>query len=90
MRSIIPLLESTCGPRIRFDLLIPNNLPPAKADLNQIELALLNIAVNARDAMLEGGTITLMVEQKRTKIEEVLEESPFIVITVSDWFWHGR
>jgi PAS domain S-box-containing protein len=63
------LLDRTLGPEVvlRFD--IPRNLPPAKVDANQLELAILNLAINARDAMPEGGTIrfSLRLETSGTR-----------------------
>jgi PAS domain S-box-containing protein len=53
------LLASTVGPRIEISLDVPSHLPAAVADANQLEMALLNLAVNARDAMPDGGTLTI-------------------------------
>ncbi|WP_454762251.1 PAS domain-containing protein [Caulobacter segnis] len=53
------LLASTTGPQIRVVVEIAPNLPPAKADPNQLEMALLNLGVNARDAMPDGGTLRI-------------------------------
>lgn len=53
------LLESTIGPRISLELLLAEDLPAARADANQLEMALLNLALNARDAMPEGGTLQI-------------------------------
>jgi len=53
------LIESTTGPRVRVDVELDENLPAALADANQIEMALLNLAVNARDAMPDGGILTI-------------------------------
>lgn len=55
------LLASTTGPQIKVVIDAPENLPAAIADQNQLEMALLNLSVNARDAMLEGGTIRISV-----------------------------
>ncbi|MFC7380484.1 PAS domain-containing protein [Brevundimonas sp. GCM10030266] len=59
VRGIEELLATTLGPRVRTVLDVPADLPPAVADHNQLEMALLNLAVNARDAMPDGGTLTI-------------------------------
>jgi CheY-like chemotaxis protein/two-component sensor histidine kinase len=53
------LIASTSGPRVRLEVDVANNLPAAHADANQVEMALLNLAVNARDAMPDGGQLTI-------------------------------
>lgn len=53
------LVASTSGPRVRVTLDVATDLPPAQADSNQLEMALLNLAVNARDAMPDGGHLTI-------------------------------
>jgi PAS domain S-box-containing protein len=58
------LIASTTGPQIRVSVEAADNLPPAKADPNQLEMALLNLAVNARDAMPEGGTLRISVNEE--------------------------
>ncbi len=56
------LIESTSGPRIRLEVVLAEALPAATAEENQLEMALLNLAVNARDAMHNGGTLTIAVD----------------------------
>ena len=56
------LVSSTIGPQIRVLVEIQPGLPPAKADPNQLEMALLNLAVNARDAMAEVGVLRLTAD----------------------------
>jgi PAS domain S-box-containing protein len=53
------LVASTTGPQIRVVVDAPPDLPAAIADPNQLEMALLNLSVNARDAMPEGGTMRI-------------------------------
>jgi PAS domain S-box-containing protein len=53
------LVASTSGPQIRVRSDITKGLPPALADHNQLEMAILNLCVNARDAMPDGGTLTI-------------------------------
>lgn len=53
------LIETTLGPQIDLQLKIASDMPPAMTDLSQFEMALLNLAVNARDAMPEGGVLTI-------------------------------
>ena len=49
------LIASTAGPQIKVVVECPADLPLAVADPNQLEMALLNLSVNARDAMPDGG-----------------------------------
>lgn len=62
VRDVTPLLERSAGPTVRLEARLPDGLPPALVDANQLELALLNLVVNARDAMPEGGTVGITAE----------------------------
>jgi CheY-like chemotaxis protein len=53
------LLQSTMGGSIRIETRLARDLWPAMADPTQLELAVLNLAINARDAMQIGGTLTV-------------------------------
>lgn len=55
------LIASTTGPQIKVVVDAERDLPPANADPNQLEMAVLNLAVNARDAMPDGGTLRISV-----------------------------
>jgi CheY-like chemotaxis protein/two-component sensor histidine kinase len=53
------LIASTTGPRIDVRVELSDDMPPALADANQLEMALLNLAVNARDAMPDAGVLII-------------------------------
>ena len=59
------LVASTSGPQINIVVNSSGRISPALADPNQLEMAILNLAVNARDAMPEGGTLTLSARNIR-------------------------
>ena len=53
------LLQRTIGPSWQIDISFPASLSMVAADVNQLEMALINLAVNARDAMPDGGRICI-------------------------------
>jgi signal transduction histidine kinase/CheY-like chemotaxis protein len=59
------LLKRSLGPSISLRLQIAPGLPAAEVDAHQVELAILNLAINARDAMPDGGVIDVRVDQGR-------------------------
>ncbi len=61
------LLERAVGPGILMSKLLPSDLPSVSVDANQLELALLNLVVNARDAMPLSGNLTLEAVAVRTR-----------------------
>nr|WP_232792833.1 PAS domain-containing protein [Caulobacter hibisci] len=65
--GMVGLLGSTLGPMIDVRVDLSKDLPPAKADPNQLEMALLNLAVNARDAMPDGGELTITARRESVK-----------------------
>lgn len=57
------LISSSIGGLVELRIVAPDDLTPALADPNQLELAILNLCVNARDAMPDGGALTVALEQ---------------------------
>ena len=57
--DMMDFLRQSVGPSISIDVDILPDVQPVKIDANQLELALMNLAVNARDAMPKGGTLTI-------------------------------
>jgi signal transduction histidine kinase/CheY-like chemotaxis protein len=64
VRGMADLVASAVGPTIGVNLRIADGLPLAKADRHQLEMAILNLAVNARDAMEGSGRLTISVTQE--------------------------
>lgn len=61
--SMISLFKQSTGPKIDLSVDIESELPAALIDANQVELAVLNLIVNASDAMPDGGSIRVAVER---------------------------
>jgi PAS domain S-box-containing protein len=59
VRGMTEMLERSIGPSISIVTRLANDLPPVRTDANQLEAAILNLAVNARDAMPNGGSIVI-------------------------------
>jgi PAS domain S-box-containing protein len=66
------LLTRSLGPHIALHMHIDPDLPPAQVDAHQIELAILNLAINARDAMPDGGAIDISADQAACDVESSL------------------
>ncbi|HEY4316979.1 MAG TPA: response regulator [Herbaspirillum sp.] len=79
------LLSASVGSGINIDLDFPVGMPPALADPNQIEMAILNLAINARDAMPDGGTLLLRTDCRDSVAEdELLRPGRYAVVSVID------
>jgi PAS domain S-box-containing protein len=79
------LVQRSLGPSINFENHVARFLPWVKVDANQMEMALLNLAMNARDAMPNGGSITVDAEEVviSTATAE-LKPGAYICLAVSD------
>ncbi|MES2905511.1 MAG: ATP-binding protein [Pseudomonadota bacterium] len=84
LENIAELLRRSVGPQIVIDFDFGADLPAAKIDRNQLELAILNLAVNARDAMLDGGKITISVQKLPAPPHQNLQPGTYIVVRVKD------
>ena len=80
------LLERALGVGIRLQVDLPQELPAIRVDYNQLELALLNLAVNARDAMANGGVLKISAGSQCVAPEEVLglTAGEYVQIVVAD------
>jgi PAS domain S-box-containing protein len=80
------LLASSLGPGVEIETDFPRGLPAVVGDENQIELALLNLCVNARDAMPEGGRIRIGARDETMAAGNSLSlrPGPYVCLSVTD------
>jgi signal transduction histidine kinase/PAS domain-containing protein len=84
------LLRRTLGPAIGLEMVLAGGLWPTLCDPNQLESAILNLAINARDAMPEGGRLT--VETANAHLDEAyaraqggeVEPGQYVAVCVTD------
>ncbi|WP_316860028.1 cell cycle histidine kinase CckA [uncultured Cohaesibacter sp.] len=76
------LLDRLLGEKVDLELVHGRDLWPVKADLNQLEQVIVNLAVNARDAMPDGGHLTI---QTRNLSEEESREMPYKQLDVAEY-----
>jgi len=86
LAGIEELLQRTVGQSIRVEIAADADLAPAHVDANQIELAILNLAINARDAMPAGGTLRVSARNRRANGGSPSELTPadYVLLSVSD------
>jgi signal transduction histidine kinase/ActR/RegA family two-component response regulator len=77
------LLIRTIGPQIRIVTQLSDHAPWAMADENQLELAILNLAINARDAMPDGGVLTIETSVASAN-DDTLADGAYGVVRVAD------
>ena len=84
LRQMTELMARTVGSKVRVETDLALDLWPIDADATQLELAVINLAINSRDAMPEGGVLRIRTF-KTTLPEGVLGEAgDFVVLEISD------
>jgi two-component system, cell cycle sensor histidine kinase and response regulator CckA len=79
------LLERLIGEDVRLVTALRPELPPVRVDLSQIDQVILNLAVNARDAMPQGGTLTLETHEVQADAADAeIPPGGYVVLTVTD------
>lgn len=84
VRGVHDLLAKSVGNGVVLHLALEEDLPAVLADANQIELALLNLVVNARDAMPKGGEITVRTDRAISRGDADIAAGDYIRLVVSD------
>ena len=84
--SVSGLLAHTLGGLVELEWRVPKGVWQAFADPAQLELALMNLVINARDAMKDGGTVVITAENRMVQngSSEDLKAGHYVVLTVSD------
>jgi signal transduction histidine kinase len=88
--SMRDLLQSTMGGSIRIETQLSDDLWPAPVDLTQLELAVLNLSINARDAMEMGGALGVGTANVQLGAPFYPEEPPagdYVAVRVTDTRW---
>lgn len=78
------LLRRSTGPAVDMHFDLPSGLAAAHIDANQVELALLNLVVNSRDAMPDGGRVAISLDEVETGTVRDLEAGRYLRLSVSD------
>jgi len=88
MADLVELVQRTVGPGIHVETVAAAGLWSTLVDPNQLENAVINLCINARDAMPDGGTITIETCNKwldeRAAKERALEPGQYVTLCVSD------
>ena len=89
VRNMTELLHRTLGEEIELEGVLASRLWPVEVDQNQLEAAILNLAVNARDAMPDGGKLTIEtanthLDDKYVAIDSEVIPGQYVCICVSD------
>ncbi len=89
VERIFKLLRQLIGEHIELRLLLADREATVMADAHQIEQVLVNLAINAKDSMLEGGTLTIETDLLQIDDEFIKKKGygirgPYVLLTVSD------
>jgi PAS domain S-box-containing protein len=84
MPGLLELMRRTLGENINANFRADGEIWPIQVDRAQFEAALLNLAVNARDAMPDGGDLTITIENKVIEEGKSIAPGEYVMIAVSD------
>jgi PAS domain S-box-containing protein len=84
IRGMAELLERTLGAGITIETHFPIVIKSVRADPSQLELAVMNLAVNARDAMPNGGRILIAARRAQVQLQSDLAPGEYVCLSITD------
>ncbi|HLG85648.1 MAG TPA: response regulator [Alphaproteobacteria bacterium] len=85
LKGLQEMLQRTLGPMIQIGMDFHPGVAPISVDPNQLELALINLALNARDAMPQGGRLTITARREAvTRSSQNLRPGDYVCLAVTD------
>jgi len=84
LNELKDLLQTSVGRTCTIAISVDDDLPSVHADRPQLELAILNLAINARDAMDAGGTVRITAEPATDELAAGLTKGSYVAISVAD------
>ncbi len=84
IQNMRPLLRNVLGPGITKEFDLEADDVPVMADPTQLEVAVLNLAINARDAMPNGGILKFTTQRTKMSGDPELEDGEYVELTISD------
>jgi PAS domain S-box-containing protein len=84
IQNMRPLLRNVLGPGINKQFDLDDSMIPVMADPTQLEVAILNLAINARDAMPDGGVLTFTTKPVQIRGDADLEDGEYLELCISD------
>jgi PAS domain S-box-containing protein len=84
VRDVEKMVSRLVSQSISVVTKVTDDLPPLRGDMNQLEQVLLNLAINARDAMPGGGTLEIATSEEKMAFADSQEKSSFLCLSVRD------
>jgi PAS domain S-box-containing protein len=84
IHNMRPLLRNVLGPGITKEFDLDDSAPPVMADPTQLEVAILNLAINARDAMPDGGILKFVTKSLGVESDPELDDGDYVELCISD------